>query len=715
MRIITLFSFFLFTAGNLFAQIPQDFFIPTEFQRAYRKGTRSLDGKPGPNFWQNRADYTLEVEVDPLKKYITGQASITYTNNSPDELDFIYFTLLSDIARTGNVRDEALPASWVGDGTLIRSLKINNTPIDVDSRQSVFREGTNMRVRLPEPLVSGQSLTVELDWEEALPDGDAGRHGFVDSTTCFAGYWYPKVSVYDDIDGWDTNSFLGQAEFYSELSNFDVSISIPQTYTVWATGMLQNAEEVLPAEMLDRYERVNANEVVTLIGEDDLKAGVRMKSGTWRFKAEEVPDFAFAFSDHYIWESILLPTERHEVRISSVYPASRKQYCKKTAQWQADIMKFFSEEMPGVPFPYPAFTSFYKPYPSGGMEFPMMANNGSPEQPQWMVALTAHEMYHMYKPFYLRTNEEKYAWMDEGWADFMDIRARDAVLGTQTPDAQRINQKFYLERTLGSQTNVPMITSTAYQNGDNYGYTSYTHPAFIYGLLEEALGEDKFKECLQGYMKRWAHKSPTPYDFFMAFNDLSGEDLSWFWKPWFMEWGYPDLGIQEVEPGKVTVVRKGNKPISVHLELIFEDGKSIEKELGISVWKNGSRELEFSFPDDKKLTRVHLNAWLPDIDPSDNFYLAEEETQGMDMQAYEGTYGLGGNTNSVAYVTAGDQHIIFESTGTGNRYLMLPVGEDKFESPDGTFEMKFQRDGEGKVSGYKSNRLGNSFTDVRME
>ncbi len=712
MKDITL--LFLCLLGFLFSEAQQgNLFIPSEIRKAYRAGARSPEGKPGPNYWQNHADYDIRVQVAPEKRQIQGRATIVYTNNSPNTLANLYLTLLYDVTRKGNVRDEPLPESLVTDGVQISALRINGRLVDLTDRSRARRYGTNLRIVLDDPLPPGKQLTAEIYWEEQLT-ADVGRVGYVADRTCFVGYWYPKVSVYDDIDGWDTNSWLGIAEFYSELSDFEVAITLPREYTVWATGVLQNAEAVLPAPVLERYRAAaTAEETVTIIGEEDRKQGLTMLTDTWRFRADSVPDFAFAFSDDFLWDAASLPVANRRVRIHSVYPASRSDACAKATEWQRDIMRYFSENMPGIPYPYPEFTSFFKPYRDGGMEFPMMANNGSSNSENSMIGLIAHEMYHMYVPFYVRINEEKYAWMDEGWADFMDLRALKAMTGFESTLEQSVDRRFYLERTLGSQTNVPMITSTEYQTSDNYGYTSYTHPSFIYGLLEEALGAATFKACLQGYMERWAYKAPTPYDFFFSFDDISGQDLSWFWKPWFTEYGYPDLGIAAVAPGMVSVVKKGNKPISVQLTAVFAPGDTLRHNAGVAIWKDGQDQVTIELERRELPQRVFLNVRLPDGDKSDNYFLNDEAAAKQALDEYAGRYSLG--NDAVARVTAGSGHLLFESYASGNSYLLLPVGEDRFGTPDGTFTITFLRNRKGAIVKYKGERLGNQFTWERLE
>ena len=698
-----------------FAQsgVGNELYMPLEIQKAYKAGTRSMNGEPGPNYWQNHAEYDIDVEIIPAEKYLKGKALITYSNNSPDPLNYICFTLLYEILREGTVRDDRVPSGEVGSGMTINEIQVAGKVLDLKSRQ-VTRAGTNLYLRLEEPIAPNSKTELVFDWEFPLYS-DLGRSGYVDSTTCFVGYWYPKISVYDDIEGWDTNPFRGTAEFYSDLSDLEVSITIPDNYTVWSTGVLQNAAEVLPDPLLERFENAKqSNEVIAIIGETDREAGVTMKSTTWTFKADQVPDFAFAFSDHYLWDAIGLAVDTRPVRLHNIYPASRKEYCSPISKQQQDIMRFFSEDMPGIPFPYPEFTTFFKPYPGGGMEFPMMANNGSSRRENSMISVVAHEMYHMYVPFYIRINEEKYAWMDEGWADFMDTKAL-AFIKEQPPVSLqgKVSQKLFFERALGSSDNVPLITSTQYTGDGNYGFLAYSHPSFLYSLLYDILGEEQFKTCYQGYMKRWAYKAPTPYDFFNSFNDLSGQNLNWFWKSWFMEYGYPDLAIKEFKKGKATVQLKGVKPLPIELVAVYEDGEEITQKAPITVWKDGKREVEIDFKDKRKPLRVHLNPYSPDIDKSNNFLLLDKKFENIDLADYTGRFSL--PNNGVATITAGDQHFIYESSNSGNRYLFLPIGKDQFGTIDRSFTLTFERDDSGKVVKYKSVRFDYESENERMD
>lgn len=708
---------FIFFSISLFAQQKStNFFIPSEIQRAYTSGTRSMDGNPGSGYWQNHAAYDIQVKINPEDSTLSGVEKIVYTNNSPNSLPQLVVSLIQDVLKPGNVRDFDLPDFMLGllnGGTKIEYLLVNGKAVDLNKGEEANLNGTNLFVNLPDPLAAGGKLNVEIAWKNKLTP-HVGRYGFTDSTTCFVGYWYPKIAVYDDINGWDTHSFRGMTEFYSDLADYDVSVEIPADFAVWGTGILQNPKEVLPTEILKRYDAAaTATQTVTIIGNEDWNKGLKMNGGKWRFKASDVPDFAIVFSDHYVWESISLPLDNRQVRISSLYHPVSSESCKKVTALQRDVMKFFSEKSPGIPYPYPAFTSFFQIEPGGGMEFPMFANNGCPSQETWMTGLVAHEMHHTYFPFYVRTNERQYAWMDEGWADFMAGRAVSTLMNTPYTLKQHIEQKTDLESSLGTLDNLPLLTSTDYLSLSNYYYTSYNQPNFIYDELAEMLGEETFLKCMRGYMNRWKYKSPTPYDFFFSFNDLSGKDLNWFWKAWFMEFGYPDLSIGKVTPGKITVHRKGSKPVPVYLTIIFAPGDTLRVRKSAAVWENGGSDLTVNI--DKKLQprQVFLNDILPDHDNTDNFFQANPALSEVQLKAYAGKFHFGENGGTIT-ITPNAKCLVATTEQPNNQFVLLPMGGDKFGTMDGTFNLTFERDGKGLVKSYKGNRFENEVKGERI-
>ena len=530
--------------------------IPKEIQKAYAKETRSKDGKPGVNYWQNTVDYKIDVKVSPETRVIDGKEAIVYTNNSPDKLSNIVIRLYYDVFKKGNKRGMEVNADDVGDGVDIKGLSVNGVTYDLDSTEIVSRRGTNLDIKLSEPLEKGDKVNLKFEWEQKVPL-TLRRTGVKDSTSFFIAYWYPQVAVYDDVFGWDRIDYTFETEFYNNLANFDVNITAPDNFLVWATGTLENSANVLPSDIHMRYTKAKtSNELINVVTADDLKS-LKLKSNTWHYKASEVSDFAFAMSDHYQWDALSQKVSGNDVLINSAFPTGKADQYTKVTKVQQKTMKHFSEDIPGIPYPYPVFTTFIG-LRGGGMEFPMMANNAGPGE-----GVTIHEMFHTYFPMYVRINERRFAWMDEGWATFVTALVEYKYFNDEKDSTSLYaNFKFGMQGMTGSIGDLPTVTSSQYM-GNNLGYHSYSLPAFTYALLYQHLGEEKFLETFREYIRRWAKKSPTPYDFFYTFEDVSGEDLSWLWDSWYFKMGYPDVAIESFTDGKLVIKRLGDRPIPI--------------------------------------------------------------------------------------------------------------------------------------------------------
>ena len=262
-NIATISVFVFLLISNLFSQ--QKLFMPRNIQQAYEKGTRSLDGKPGAEYWQNSADYKIEVEVDPLTYQISGSEEITYYNNSPDSLNRIVLRLYPNVFKKGSARDYSLNPEGVNDGVHLTKLIVGNEDIELENR-SVYRVmNTIATIYLKEKIPPKSSTNLSIEWRFTLPTNVTWRSGIYDSTTAFVGYWYPQIAVYDDIDGWDYNNYGGQEEFYNDFKNFDVKITLPNNFGVWATGELQNPDIVLEEQILQKYLKANESDTVIRI------------------------------------------------------------------------------------------------------------------------------------------------------------------------------------------------------------------------------------------------------------------------------------------------------------------------------------------------------------------------------------------------------------------------------------------------------------------
>ena len=693
----------LLSGLNLTAQDAR-LFMPTEIREAYENGTRSYDGKPGKNYWHNTADYTMEITVDPETRLLEGSEQVVYFNNSPDELYTLVVRLYQDAFRRENIRDYGINPGDLNDGTLIKKLVVNGVDLDPENRNEVSRQGTNLIIQLREPLLPGGKLTLDVDWAFTIPYTNI-RMGVYDSTTFFLAYFYPQISVYDDIFGWDRLSYTFRTEFYNNLGNYDVTINAPESFTIWSTGVLENAKDVYPAEVFKRYERAqSALETVHVLTPDDLfsENGYKNLSGSWHYVAKEVSDFAFGISDHFAWDAVSQEVEGRKVLVSTAFQADQaKRFAEVTAIAQK-AMRHMSVDAPGIPYPYPRFTTFIGS-DGGGMEYPMMACNSGPS-----MGVTIHELFHTYFPMYVRTNEKRWAWMDEGWADYITDLVIDRYFeGSDDPVFN--NFSGGIRGMQGSFSDLPLITSSQFTDNSNYGYSAYPLPAFIYGTLHHHLGDDLFLKCYREYIRRWAKKSPTPYDFFFTFENVSGQDLSWLWKPWFFEFGYPDVSIESFKKGKLVVRNKGNRPAPLTVHITYTDGKEESLIKPASVWKSAST-FEFSVPDFKNVQSIAVNEDVADLNELDNFHPPLKELyQKLSLASdLEGVYTV--NEYPVDLTIALKDDMLFLSfPATGFSTILMPVTGSTFRSLDGSSRIHFQQE-EGKTVGLEMEAMGTSLT-----
>lgn len=658
-----------------FAQ-ESDLYLPREFKEAYENGTRSFDGKPGPKYWQNLVDYKLNVEIIPESRSLIGEGTIRFHNNSPDDMGFLVIRLYHDLFKKGNPRSISVSESDLNEGMEIISLVVDGDTLDLD--KMTRRIGTNMSMNLPAPLASNSFTMINIQWKMTIPE-TTRRTGAYDSTSFFVSYWYPQVAVYDDVFGWDGLAYDFSTEFYNNLGNYDVRISAPENFTVMATGVLQNPNQVFKEDKLSLYRKANATqETIMIISPEDIQNGYEHKSGTWRYKADEVPDFSFCLSDHFVWDAAIQPVEDRNVLISSFYHIDQADRASTLTSIQQQTMKHFSEDVPGIPYPYPEFTTCVQNGRGGGMETPMMANNGGPGR-----GVTIHEMLHTYFPMYVRINEKRFAWMDEGWADFNTSYVSDRYF--EGSDELFIENFGSLDARLGNYSDIPLLTSTQYTDASNYGYTAYQLPAFLYSILHHHLGDELFRVCYKEYITRWAKKSPTPYDFFYTFENVSGQDLSWLWKPWFFEYGNVDLAIEMLKKNKITIKNIGSRSIPVVLEVMYKDSTNWKMDYSASIWKDKS-SFTTELPNWKEIATVAVNRKLPDANSLDNYYptLKQRYEDMAISRVILGKYPMNEyRTTTNIFLKNG----FLSLTLFGMDYYLIPVSENTFESLSGSISV----------------------------
>jgi hypothetical protein len=607
---------------NISAFCQSQLFIPVEIQEAYEDGTRSLDGKPGADYWQNKSDYKINVSLHPTSGIISGSAEITYYNNSPDTLDRVVLRLYQNIYKKGSVRDLQFDEEAFTDGLILNSLVINNKNIDLKIDSIAENTGTNLIVKIVK-ILPKKKAKIDVTWNFKVSPSNL-RMGQYDSTTFFIAYWYPQVAVYDDINGWDLNEYTGQTEFYNDFNNYDVKITVPNYFGVWATGELKNAEVVLSPQIYERYsDAMSSSTVINIITASDyLKRmavfNIKNETNTWHYSANNVPDFTFGAAANYLWDGKSADGGNKKVFVSAVYKQSSKEF-SEVCIMSAKTVEMLSKDFPGIPYPYPKITIFNG---AGGVESPMMVNESSGNR-RWLVYVTPHEVAHAYFPFYMGINEREYAWMDEGFTQMLPEYIQ-IILDT-TVDRRQRNTVIY-STFAGKFDEVPMMSPSYLLKGEVYENHAYFRPAAALNVLKDFLGEDEFKKALAEYMKRWNGKHPTPYDFFFTFEDVTNDDLGWFWLPWFFRQGYPDLAIDTAFAGsdmlKIKITKEGELPIPAAINVRFKDGTEKKTYRSAAVWKSDEDEIWIEMQADKKISLIELGSpYIPDADTTNNYWI----------------------------------------------------------------------------------------------
>ena len=603
----------------------QQLFTTTNIQQAYKNGTRTDMGKPGKNYWENHGDYNIHVSFDPATQSLEGKETINYQNNSPDTLKEIIIRLYPDLYKKGVARLSHIAEKDLGEGVQIESFKIGDETIsDFNDRRKAYHRNTLLYIRPDQKIMPHSKTSFEINWNYKVNTGSPVRTGMVDSTSYFIAYFFPRVSVYDDVDGWDNWSYNGSQEFYNDFGNFNVEISVPKKYVVWATGDQENPADNFSENVLSKIKKASAStDIIHVIDSTDyLKNDVLKNDGTgiWKFSAKNVTDFAFALSDHYLWDasSVLVDSSTgRRTMAEAAYNPIHKDYFDVANQAHQTVY-LTSHFYPKYPFPFNHITVFDG---TDQMEYPMMANDNPTTAHKDAVQLTTHEIFHSYFPFFMGTNETQYAWMDEGWATI-----GESVLSPKMgePEDEGIFSKTRYEQISGTDEYVPLITNTKEYTGAAYLANSYGKGGLCYYVLQDLLGDKLYFKALHQYMNDWHGKHPTPYDFFYSINSGSGKNLNWFWQRWFFGWQYADLSIKNVEKEgnnvKVTIENKGRLPVPVYLTIISKDGGKLIEKFTAEVWKNGEKDKTFPILKSySSIAEIKLgNEFIPDKYESNN-------------------------------------------------------------------------------------------------
>jgi hypothetical protein len=572
----------------------QTLYTPRNIREAYKKGTRSPDGRPGPNYWQNKGRYTITINAAPPDRTIRGSEQITYINNSPDTISMPVIRLTLNIHKPGAVRYGLSGAAYLTDGIQIDAFSENGQSRSFPAGGAV---PTWKPIRLNKAVAPHDSVVLRFDWHYQV-SLESNREGMIDSTTYFLAYFYPRVAVLDDYNGWDRLDFTDQQEFYNDFNDYSLTVNVPKNYIVWATGALQNPDAVLmPACAKKLAASMTTDEILHIATPDDLvkqRVTAQNAVNSWKWTAGDISDVTVGLSNHFVWDASSVVVDDATKRRASVQAAfndTAKDF-HRMVEFGRHSLDWLSHNWPGIPYPFPK-TTIFQGY--ADMEYPMMVNDNTTEDPIFSRFVAEHEIAHTWFPFYMGINESRYAFMDEGWATTFELLIGRADLGTEKAEELykefRVNGYIYDD---AQEEDLPIITPANVLRNAAYGNNAYGKPSLAYLAMKDMLGDDLFRKCLHEYMARWHGKHPIPWDFFYSFNDAAGKNMNWFWNNWFFTNNYIDLGIGKVEGSNVFIDNIGGFAIPFDLVIHYTDGSSDKQHQTPAIWAGNEKKAQVS-------------------------------------------------------------------------------------------------------------------------
>jgi len=606
---------------------------------------RSSAGAPGPDYWQNAASYEIHAQLDTIAKELHGSEIITYTNNSPDRLPSLWIHLEQNIYRkdsrahilSGGLRRSRggtmTPATddTTTDGFILDSVVIESEKQTEKSEQIV--NDTRLQIRLAEPLKPhGGQLKIHIQYHYKIPGVWGGRTSWGQSKQgeiYDIAQWYPRMCVYDDLRGWDTLPYIG-SEFYLEYGNFDYFLTVPSSFLVAGSGELVNAREVLTKAELDRLDEARASDKTVYIRkpEEVTDPGSRPKKDgtlTWHFHMDHTRDVSWSASPVFVWDAarINLPDGKKALA-ESFYPSESvgPDAWDKSTEYVKDTVEHFSKQW--HPYPWPAAINVAGF--STGMEYPGIVFDGIPDHGSFLFWVTAHEIGHDWFPMLVGSNERRHAFMDEGFNTFIDIDESATYAGG------KYGPKRDSEYSAGGEPSDMILkvldnldAPTLLAPADSYGF-ALGHPVSYfkgaYGLVllrEQILGPERFDWAFRKYIRDWAYKHPSPSDFFREIQSEAGEDLSWFWRGWYLSnWKY-DVAVDKIDGSTVTLSNRGQLVLPTTVEVTFQDGVKTRVTLPVETWLSRGTYV-WTLEKKTPITSVVVDPdhQLPDDDRSNN-------------------------------------------------------------------------------------------------
>jgi len=638
--IIILFSSSILLCQTINNYNPHEAFDPS-FDSNPETIYRSGSGSPGPAYWQNYAGYKISVTLDDKRNTIEGNVEIDYTNNSPDNLKFVWLELDQNRFKPDNAFRPQVDSLNFNGGFNIKSVKIENNGLE--SATDYIITDTRMQIRLPSPLKSkGGLLKIYISYSfEVAPKG-FGRSGFMNTKNgkiFDIAQWYPRMVVYDDLKGWNSLPFLGGGEFYLDYGNFDYSITVPWYMIVAGSGELVNPEKVLTNTEISRLNRARKsdNTVFIIDSAEIASPETRPVNGgnlTWHFIMKKTRDVSWAASKAFIWDAAKINLHDNKNCIAmSVYPieSSGKNAWERSTEYLKRSIEIYSKTW--YEYPYPAAVNVAGPV--GGMEYPgiIFCNWKAQKGHLWMV--TTHEIGHNWFPMIVGSNERENAWMDEGLNTFINIYATDEF--NHGEYAPKRDNEYAPKGGNPAQEIIPLLENPEVppiiSYADAFPY-KYIHPVEYYktalGLVmlrEEILGPDRFDYAFKNYINRWAYKHPSPKDFFRTINNASGDNLNWFWKGWFYKNWNLDQAVDSVNyingnplHGSIITLENNDQMVMpVNMMIKQSNGKSEKINLPVEIWeKSGIYKLRYNSNSEIESIIIDPEKKFPDINRDNN-------------------------------------------------------------------------------------------------
>ncbi|MBD2724014.1 M1 family metallopeptidase [Hymenobacter armeniacus] len=612
--------------------------------------TRTAGGQPGAQYWQNAADYKINARLDDKTARVTASVDITYTNNSPDALPFVWLYVDQNLYRADSRGAAATPVGGGRFGNSARGFQggdsLQTVSIELHGKKlkANYRvNDTRLQIILPEALKpKGDKLSIHIDYGFNVPEYGSDRLGRLNTKNgeiFEVAQWHPRMAVYDDVEGWNTLPYL-TAEFYLDYGNFDYTVNVPANFLVGGSGELVNPAEVLTSAQQSRLAKAAGSDQTVIVRSVDevTQPGSRPagKGGrlSWHFRCQRARDVAWAASAAFVWDAakMNLPSGRKSLAMS-LYPVESAQDTawNRSTEYVKKSIEFNSKQW--YEYTYPVATNVAGVV--GGMEYPGIVFCGAKARKASLWGVTDHEFGHNWFPMIVGSNERKYPWMDEGFNTFINILSSQAFNNGEYAKLLNDTTRLVggLVRGILDPATDPPYTVPDVTQSRNLGFAAYSKMGYgLFLLREEILGEERFDYAFRTYIKRWAFKHPQPKDFFRTMNEASGEDLSWFWREWVYNNWILDQAVTTVayvnqDPGQgalITLENRGQAAMPVTADVTETNGKTTRVKLPVEIWQRGGT-WTFRYNSTTPLTQVRLNATklLPDVNPGNNVWRAQ--------------------------------------------------------------------------------------------